>query len=93
MFGDRSLYSGWTYDSHTRASFARDMHYYSTPTSCQHLSLLESSLRIATLTKPPIKLVKPQTTADLEERADEGDSLGGRVQQLNEGARFNEQLT
>jgi len=58
-----------------------------------HLNLLESSLRVATLTKPPIKLVKPETTADLEERADEGDSLGGTEQQPNEEARFNEQLT
>jgi hypothetical protein len=57
-----------------------------------HLNLLESSLRVATLTTPPIKLVKPQT-ADSEERADEGDSLGGREQQMNEEARFNEQLT
>jgi len=37
--------------------------------------------------------VKPQTIADLEEGADKGDSLGGREQQLNEEARFNEQLT
>jgi len=66
--------------------------YYSTLISCHHLRLLESSLRVATLCKPPIKLVKPQTTADLEERADEGDSLGGR-EQLNEEARFNGQLT
>jgi len=93
MFGDWSLCSDWTYDSHTSASFVRDMHYYSTPISCQHLNLLESSLRVATLTKPPITLVKSETTADLEERANEDDSLGGQEQQPNEEARFNEQLT
>jgi hypothetical protein len=30
---------------------------------------------------------------DLEEGADEGDSLGGREQHMNKEARFNEQLT
>jgi hypothetical protein len=34
--------------------------------------------------------VKPQTNVDLEESADESDSLGDREQQLNEEAWFNQ---
>jgi len=91
MFGDGSLFSGWTYESHKRKVCSRHAlllysNIMSTPQSPGILTSCRHSDQVAD------KVGETRNNCG-SGRADEGESLEGREQQPNEEARFNEQLT